>query len=162
MVQVEIQKLTTRKRDAFALVELVVVIMLIAILGAITAPRWIGTRQNTPDSKAIKALNNVRNAIAMYTADNGGLLPGATDGLEATFKTDVTTYLRSPFPRVGVGTLAGDATKDDTVLMSNSTMGLTGAATSAEGWAYSYATGEFIINCDDATITDPNINYDDL
>ena len=31
-----------------------------------------------------------------------------------------------------------------------------------EGWAYNYDTGEFIIDSDDPTVTDPDLNYDDL
>lgn len=149
------------RRNAFTLIELVVVIMLIAILGAIAAPRLMGTRKSALDSQVIKSLNNIRNSISMYAADNGGKLPGA-DGDEIAFKSDVTAYLRGNFPKVGVGPLAEDNTKNDLIRMTNASGALIGNTEPTTGWAYNYTTGEFIIDYDGTTITDPNVNYDDL
>ncbi len=151
----------SKMRNAFTLVELVVVIMLIAILGAIAAPRLLNTRKSALDSQVIKAVNNVRNAISMYTAENGGTLPGS-DGAQATFKTDVGLFLRGPFPRVHVGPLAVDTSMNDLVRMSSVPGPMIGAAAPKQGWAYNYVTGEFIVDYDGGTITDPSINYDDL
>ena len=149
------------EKRGFTLVELVVVIMIIAILGAIAAPRLLGTRKNALDSQSIKALNNVRNAIAMYVAENGGQLPGA-DGSETTFKSDVGEYLRGPFPRANVGPMASDTAKNNMVGMTNRNGTLNGSSAADTGWKYSYTNGEFIINFDGPTVADPDLNYDDL
>lgn len=146
------------KKNGFTLIELVVVIMIIAILGAIAAPRLMSTRQTAVDAGLIKTLANVRNAISIYTSENGGVLPGA-DGNAATLTTNLVPYLRGPFPGCTIG---GATTPADIRMVTAGTAPLVGDAAPAEGWAYNTNTGEFIANFNGNTVTNPTMTYDQL
>ncbi len=78
------------KKSGFTLIELVVVIMIIAILGAIAIPRLMATRNSALDGASIQTLASLRNAIAMYASENGGALPGSGGTQDrAQFKADI-------------------------------------------------------------------------
>jgi general secretion pathway protein G len=128
-----------KRRHAFSLVELVVVIMILGILAAVAAPKLLQTSGAATDNGLKQTLTVIRDAIELYAADNGGALPGA-DGNAATFKTDLQPYLRGTFPECPVGA------KDADVKMSTGASAIAGAASPTEGWHYNYTTGEFIVN----------------
>lgn len=117
------------KRDAFTLVELVVVIMILGILAGVAAPKLLNTSGQANEATVRQTLGVVRDAIELYAAQNGGSLP-------ADPSTDLTNYLRGDFPASPVG--AGDGSL---------TIVSAGAALSAAGagdWRYDSTTGEFI------------------
>lgn len=145
------------RRRAFTLVELVVVIMILGILAAVAAPKFINASSTATDNGIKQSLGVVRDAIELYAAQNAGALPGA-DGTEATFKKDLDPYLRGngTFPKCPVGA------KNDTVKMVAGVAPLTGDASPSEGWAYAYQTGEFIVNYSAATQSDATVTYDQL
>ena len=128
------------KRKGFTLIELVVVVMILGILAAVAAPKLLNTSGTATDNGVRQTLAVVRDAVERYAAEHGGTLPGA-DGVEATLKTDLTTYLRGVFPTCPVG-----ADKDAEVDMVNTLAALTVAAGTPKSWRYSYKTGEIIIN----------------
>jgi general secretion pathway protein G len=146
-----------RQREGFTLVELVVVVMILGILAAVAAPKFLDTSGKATDSGVKQSLAVVRDAIEMYAAENAGNLPGA-DGAEATFKSDLDTYLRgnAKFPKCPVGA------NNDGVAMVAGMAPLAADAAPAQGWKYAYETGEFICNSGDATKSDPAVNYDQL
>src|SRR6186713_456714 len=82
-----------RKHKGFTLIELVVVVMILGILAAVAAPKLLGTSSTASDNGLKETLGVVRDAIERFTAEHGGALPGA-NSQEATFKTNLTTYLR--------------------------------------------------------------------
>jgi general secretion pathway protein G len=147
-----------KKRQGFTLVELVVVVMILGILAAVAAPKFLDTSATATDNGLKQSLGIVRDAIELYAAEHGGDLPGA-DGNQATFKTDLDPYLRgnNQFPKCPVGTV-----KDDTVNLVNESTALAADASPTTSWKYSYATGEFICNSGAATKSDSSVNYDDL
>ena len=130
-----------RRRAAFTLVELVVVIMIIGILAAIAAPKVFSTTKTATDNSVRANLRVVRDAIDTYAAQNGGTLPGA-DGTQATFYANLQQYLRNntAFPSSPVGA------KNNQVRMQTTGQPLAADASPTTGWAYDNVTGQFIAN----------------
>jgi general secretion pathway protein G len=129
----------------FTLVELVVVVMILGVLGAVATARLLGTSEQSVDSSLRHTLAVIREAVDRYAAEHGGELPGA-DGQESTFKTDLAKFLRgSEFPKCPVG-----AARFNDVFMAPATTALSEAdVQSTEGthsWLYKYETGDFYIN----------------
>jgi prepilin-type N-terminal cleavage/methylation domain-containing protein len=143
-------------RRGFTLVELVVVIMIFGIFAAIAVPRFLDLTKITVDTSVKENVSVVRTAIELFYARNGRL-PGA-DGNEATFKSDMATYVRS-FPTLSEGPNPG---RNASVLMDNSIGTVKGEIVPTKGWRYYYKTGEFIPNLDQKMSIDYTIEYDDL
>ena len=145
-----------KTRPAFTLVELVVVIMILGILATVAAPKFLNTSATATDNGLKQSLGVVRDAIEMYAADHGGALPGA-NGDPLTFKTDLDPYLRGDFPRCPLGPV-----QDTRVKMLDGSDPISGVPDPARAWRYNYETGQFMVNWDQPTKTDPSINYDQL
>lgn len=132
-----------RNHRGFTLIELVVVVMILGILAAVAAPRMFGASQKAVDSGVRQSLSVVRTAIDQYTAEHPGTLPGA-DGDEATFKSDLTKYLRGvDFPTCPV------AAKNNVVRMMSGGGPIApsiGGTAATHSWVYQFETGDFYIN----------------
>ena len=144
-----------KKQSGFTLVELVVVVMILGILAAVAAPKLLGTSGTATDNGVRQTLSVVRDAIERFAAERGGKFPGATDGLEGTFKDDLKPYLRGPFPKCPVGGFPNDE-----VAMTAATTSPLGVDAAAEtGWRYSHKTGDFIINSANNDNSTPPVAY---
>ena len=146
------------RRGAFTLVELVVVVLILGILAVIAAPIVISNSAEATDNGLRQTLSVVRGAIEMYRAENMGAFPGASDGNEATFKSDLAPYLRGPFPAGPTGPAEGD----DRIRMKSDGVPLDGHGDPNRAWKYDYTTGEFIFNYGKPTASDSSVNYDEL
>lgn len=140
----------------FTLVELVIVILILGILAATVVPKVINNAAEATDNGVKQTLWAVRDAIDMYRALNGGALPGA-DKEEATFKRELAKYLRGSFPTCPVG-----VTKNNHVLIVNVAEPIDATTSSPMSWIYSATTGQFIINYNGRTVSDPTVSYDEL
>ncbi len=147
------------RKSGLTLIELVVVIMIIAILGAVAIPRLMATRKSALDGASIQTLGSLRNTIAMYAAENGGALPGSGGTQNgAQFKADIELYIQGPFPKCPIGAAAG---QEADVLMT-AVSPFVGTTLADEGWAFNTDTGAFIVNFDGPTTVDPSKAYDEL
>jgi general secretion pathway protein G len=146
-----------RNPAGFTLVELVVVVMILGIIAAIAVPRVLSATDAATDNGLRHTLDVVRTAIQRYMADNEGELPGA-DGNETTFVANLRPYLRGgELPVCPVGPSENNGVH---LFTGGGGIGPQIAATSAtKGWLYNYGSGDFYINCADAT-SDGTTTYD--
>ena len=69
----------TRKQDGFTIVELLIVIVVIAILAAISVVAYTGIQQRARDSKRANDIAQIKKALLAYDALHGGIVrPGVT------------------------------------------------------------------------------------
>jgi len=131
-------------RRGFSLIELVIVVMILGVLGAIAAPKLLGTSQRATDNGLRQTVSVIRTAIDSFAAEHGEDLPGA-DGQETTFKSDLTAYLRgTEFPTCPIG-----AAKNNQVRMAAGTGSIVpgiGATEATQSWVYQYEVGDFYVN----------------
>ncbi len=141
------------KRCAFTLVELVVVILILGILAGVAAPKLLKTSGTATDNGIRQTLSIVRDAIELYTAENGGDLPPCAN-TTTSLQTALAPYIRGTFPICPVGA------KDNEVASTG--VGTTVADPSpTEGWKYNTEDGTFI--CNSAALSNDNmIKYEDF
>jgi general secretion pathway protein G len=126
------------RRNAFTLVELVVVIMILGILAGIAAPKLLNTSKTATDNGLRQTLSIVRDAIELYAAENSGNLPPCANAT-SSLQDALQLYIRGSFPVCPVGTQDDDVT-------ATTTSPIAADATPATGWKYNTSTGEFICN----------------
>lgn len=122
------------KRNAFSLVELVVVILILGILAAVAAPKMFDTAGDARQNGTRQSLNVLRSAVELYKAQNGSY-PSA-----ATFATDLKPYIKGPFPGVQIGA------NQNTNVVSSSQNPITSPEAGGAGWAYNPTTGDVVVN----------------
>ena len=76
-----------KNERGFTLIELLIVIVIISILAGLGAANYIQTRKRGNDGKRAADLNNLRNALEMYYADNHAY-PDATGVWEGASSLD--------------------------------------------------------------------------
>jgi general secretion pathway protein G len=133
-----------KRRSAFTLIELVVVVMIIGILAAIAAPKMLNLTGTATDNAAAQTLSVLRSAIETYASQNQGTYPGTS---QSTFQAALAPYLRGQFPNCPVGASGVAGTNTVSVVSGASTV-LSGAADASPttAYKYNYTTGEIIIN----------------
>jgi general secretion pathway protein G len=147
-----------QRRDAFTLIELVVVVMILGIIASIAAPKLLATSDTAVDNGLRQTLSVIREAIDTYAAQNADKLPGA-DGDQATLKSDLADYLRGGrFPECPVG-----AENAEVRMLSGNGSHVPGIAATAatHSWVYKYDEGEFYVNSTDAS-ADGTTTYDEF
>ena len=141
------------RRNAFTLIELVVVIMILGILAGVAAPKFLSVSADATDNGLKQSLSIIRDAIELHAADNGGALPPCANPT-TSFQDAVKDHIRGFFPSSPVGmknnlvkvSAADPLVADDTVT----------------GWMYNTTTGEFICNSSAKTTSDATITYEEL
>lgn len=149
------------RREGFTLVELMIVVAILGILGAIVFPTY---QSNTSEAKVSSAKSNLsilRNQIELYKMQHNGALPGYVNGAPAPTAT-------LELQLVGTTAITGHAspskTPSDPFLygpylrtiptnpfntksnIAYSTDFAADAGTVVSGWLYNTATGEICLN----------------
>ncbi len=70
--------LMKRKRRAFSLVELVVVVLILGIIAAVAAPKMFDVASDARQNSTKTSLFVLRDAIELYKAQNGNYPPAAS------------------------------------------------------------------------------------
>ena len=142
-----------KNRDAFTLIELVVVIMILGVLSGVAAPKLLSVSGEATDANIKQSLAVIRDAIEFYAADHGGALPPCTEPF-FSFQNAVSDYIRGDFPTCPVG-------NQNNFVRAAAVDPLVADGISA-GWIYSTSTGEFKCNSMSPTASEPSITYDQL
>lgn len=68
------------KQTGFTIVELLIVIVVIAVLAAITVVAYSGIQQRARDSVRAQDIDSIKKALLLYQVDNGGVKATASYG----------------------------------------------------------------------------------
>ncbi len=149
-----------RRRGGFSLIELVIVVVIIAIIGAIAIPKMSRGAAGANESALVSDLATMRAAIELYAQEHGGTYPSSTGILTQlttytdstgtnTSATRTTTCIYGPYlkavPPLPVGTY-----KTQTTIIYNAS-GMSACGTTAGGWLYD---GQTLYANDPATDVD--------
>ena len=142
---------SNHKKAAFTLVDLVVVVLILGLLAGVAAPKFLNTSKTATESGLKQTLTILRDAIELYTAENGGTLPPCVNS-GTSLQTALAPYIRGQFP------LNPIAPNNDDV-EATTTSPVVATASAIHGWKYNTNTGEIICNSDSLS-SDGTTTYD--
>jgi prepilin-type N-terminal cleavage/methylation domain-containing protein len=138
------------QRRGFSLIELMIVAVVLAIVGAITIPRMSRGAQGASDPGVTQGLAVLRSALDLYQADHGGKYPSGANVSNALLQF---TDLRGNVNPVKEGTFVfGPYLRRVPALWVGGAKGSSGIGTAANAestgvaWIYDPATGAIAAN----------------
>ncbi|MHC4170201.1 MAG: type II secretion system protein [Planctomycetota bacterium] len=153
------------KKNAFTLVELIIVVAILGIMAAIVLPTFRGNVAQARESASKTSLGMIRAQIELYKLEHDGVMPGYADGnpvatalleLQFTATTTVTgavspstvpadPYLYGPYMKK---TPQNPYNKLSTIIYVAEATAFSAAADgTSSGWLYKKETGEIALNC---------------
>jgi prepilin-type N-terminal cleavage/methylation domain-containing protein len=136
------------KRNAFTLVEILIVVVIMAVLAATIIPQFTASTKDAQDSTAVFNLQALRSQIELYKAQHGGTPPATLDKLtnrtnsSGTTGTDAATYPLGPYMlRLPENPLNG---KSEVEAITTYPPAAAGATTA--GWLYHSTSGNIYLN----------------
>lgn len=134
-----------RRRAAFTLIELLIVVVILAILAAAVIPQFTDSTMDAKESTARINLGVLRKQIQLYKTQHDGRLPSA-DLNELTKTTDVTGAAGSDFGpyllRIPENPLSGS----NKVRAATANPPAAASGASDAGWLYHAASGNIWID----------------
>ncbi|OYP35697.1 type II secretion system protein [Rhodopirellula sp. MGV] len=128
------------RRQAFTLIEMVIVILILGIIAAVAAPRMFTTAEQAEINTTRQQLAVLRNAIEMYRAQ-AGQYP-----VNGELQTVLSDMLNGPFPSPSIGPVSGlSGVYYDTTTTSAPVIP---APDATNGWAYKPHNGSLKLNLD--------------
>src|SRR3954468_19649661 len=122
-------------RGAFTLIEILLVVVILGILGALVYPHFANARADAADKAARTQLQGLRSQIEMYKVQHGGALPDLITNWNPLINATV-------YNTKTVGPYIPRAPKNNFNNLSNVVDGDgTGPAGSPAGFVYDYAGG---------------------
>ncbi len=118
----------------FTLIELVVVVLILGIIGAVAVPKMMNTMSTARSNTARESVQLIREAIEMYKSQD----PSNSNPPAATFVAALQPYLKGPFPACPIG--------QQTATVYASTANPLVVSGTTDGWLYNETTGDFAIN----------------
>ena len=91
------------RKNAFTLIELLLVLVILAVLGVIVVPKFTNRSKQAKETAAISTIANVEVALDAFEIDNGRY-PTSSEGLDALLKQPVNAddwkgpYLKKDVP----------------------------------------------------------------
>jgi general secretion pathway protein G len=128
------------RRFAFTLVELLIVVVILAILAAVTIPLFTDSTGDARRSAALANLHTMRNQIQFYKAQHNGQPP---DGQWANLlrTTDITGAAGSDFGPYLPALPINPFTNKSTVRVTSDNPPTAASSGSDRGWLYHAASG---------------------
>ena len=149
-----------RRRSAFTLVEILIVVVILGIIATVVIGLVSNATRDAGESSLRDNLRTMRSSLQLYLAEHGSYptagsfesqMTQFTDASGGTSATRTTTHVYGPYilrmPPLPVGTNKGEA---DITSITYAT---------GFGWGYDPSTGQFRANCADAETDDDGIAY---
>jgi prepilin-type N-terminal cleavage/methylation domain-containing protein len=146
--------MSSKCRNAFTLIEVLIVVIIMAVLAATIIPQFASSTKDAKASNLKFNLTTVRSQLEMYKEQHLSTYPPATDtaSLKAQMcgKTNQDTTVNATSGLFGPY-IEGDIptnlfNNSNTVAIVNGTTAPTGPTGSSDGWQYNPATGWFYPN----------------
>lgn len=126
--------MNSRAHNAFTLVEILIVVVILGILAAIVVPNFTNAAQDARQETTVHELEKLRRAIDVHRARNSGGLPAVTAGNGTWGVIIGPEYIKAAPINQWVGGANGDV-----IVLGNAP---DGAYQTTHGWIYNPATGD--------------------
>lgn len=139
----------TNRREAFTLVEVLIVVVIMAVLAATIIPTFSDSTKDAKLSSLKFNLNTMRSQIQIYKSQHDGKVPTGTL-IELTSKTDVSgtvgtgaTHVYGPYVQA---IPVNPFTNSNAVKVITNSPAAAGDVSANGGWLYNATTGEIWVN----------------
>ena len=133
--------MSSKTRNAFTLIEILIVVVIMAVLAATIIPQFTDSSDDAKTSTSEYNLNTMRAQIELYKAQHGGTVPSPLSKLAAS-----STHGGKSFDPYMIAIPENTVTGFNTVTVSKNDPIVTGDVSGTTGWIYNQTTGEIRID----------------